>query len=276
MTKTTVSKTEKIWDDPRALKASAEVLAQSTPQLQAWCDSVPDALKLLRQDSDESFSTDGTTLLLEQFAPLWLQRQRVLLSLSYHHLCVNLFRPMISFNCKPSLEGLVDELAMRCAAHATSLSRITHQVLEQTSILDGWHEAFSCQWNAAMTLVGFVMVYPYSPMAAEVKAGINLAVSVFENFGAKFPVAANAMQITRGLPIKADLLAEQDSQSRYLTSPDATLWEGLKTLRREYPFNGSSGSCALGGNGDLDQSEFELLDLAVDVDFWNSVDMLWP
>ncbi|KAL6232425.1 hypothetical protein BDW75DRAFT_247156 [Aspergillus navahoensis] len=268
-----------IWDDPRALQASAEVLAQYTPRLEVWSDSVPDALKLLRQGNGKPFSTGGMPLLLEQFAPPWLQRQRVLLELAYHHLCINLYRPMISFSCEPSPGGLVEEFAMRCAAHAVSLSTITHQVLEETSILDGWHEAFYCQWNAAMTLIGVVMVYPYSPIAAEIKDAIGLAVAVFQNFGAKFPVAANAMKIIRCLLLKADLLAGQDlnqNHNEYLASPEATLWDDLSSLRREYPFNGNPVPDTVDGNGNMGQSELDLLDLAVDVDFWNSVDMLWP
>ncbi|KAL4982525.1 fungal-specific transcription factor domain-containing protein [Aspergillus falconensis] len=268
-----------IWDDPRALQASAEVLAQCTPRLQVWSDSVPDALKLLRQGNGKPFSTGGMPLLLEQFAPPWLQRQRVLLELTYHHLCINLYRPMISFSCKPSPGGLVEDLAMRSAAHAISLSKITHQVLEETSILDGWHEAFYCQWNAAMTLIGAIMVYPYSSVAAEIKGAIGLAVSVFENFGAKFPVAANAMKIIQCLLIKADLLAEQDLDWNHnddLASSAATLWDDLSSLRRGHPCNDNSVPYTVDGNANMGQSALDLLDLAVDVDFWNSVDMLWP
>jgi hypothetical protein len=268
-----------IWDDPCALQVSAEVLAQYTQCLQDWSDSVPDALRIRRQSNGTSFTTDGTRLSLERFAPHWLQRQRVLLELTYHHLCINIYRPMISFTCSTQPGGLVEELALRCAAHAVSLSKITHQVIEETSILDGWHEAFYCQWNAAMTLIGFIMVYPHAVIALEVKDAIRLAVSVFENFGAKFPVAANAMKIVRGLSNKADLLAEHSlaqSQNGYPNSTDAFLWDDSGSLHREFSYNGHSVSHSVDGNNVNGHSELDLLDLAFDVDFWNKVDMLWP
>ncbi|KAL4972403.1 fungal-specific transcription factor domain-containing protein [Aspergillus desertorum] len=268
-----------IWDDPSALHAGAEVLAQYISRLQVWSDSVPNALQLLRQGNGKAFSTDGMPLLLEQFAPSWLQRQRVLLELSYHHLCINLFRPMISFSCKPAPGVLVEELAKRCAAHAISLSRITHQVLEETSILDGWHESFYCQWNAAMTLIGVMMVHPNSSIAAETKTAIGLAVSVFENFGAKIPIAANAMKIVRGLLIKADLLGDKGlthNDIEIVTSSEASLWDDLNSVRKEYPFNGNFVPDFMDVNENTGQSELDLLGLAVDVDFWNPVDILWP
>lgn len=95
---------------------------------------------------------------------------------------------------------------MRCIAHAVLLTKITHQVLQETSILNGWHEAFYFQWNAAMTLIGAIMVSPFSSVACDIKSALALAVSVFENFGARMPVAANAMKIIRCLLRKVEIL----------------------------------------------------------------------
>ncbi|KAL4940747.1 hypothetical protein BDV06DRAFT_15461 [Aspergillus oleicola] len=268
-----------IWDDPDALQSGAEVLARHTPHLQAWCDTVPQPLALPRQDNGKSFSTSGPPLSLEQFIPPWLQRQRVLLELTYHHWCTNLYRPMVSFKCRPQPGSLVEVLAMRCAAHAISLSRITHQVLQETTILDGWHEAFYSQWNAAVTLVGVVMVYPHCSMAVQIRDAIALAIAVFENFGAKFAVAGNAARIVRGLLLKADLLASWPQAflpPEANANADAIIWDDLGSFNPEFVSHPHPANGTQNGENNNSHAGFDLLDLAGDVDFWNSVDMLWP
>ncbi|KAJ5562356.1 hypothetical protein N7535_003192 [Penicillium sp. DV-2018c] len=261
-----------IWDDRHALESSADVLSPHIQMLQEWSNAVPESLKLKRQNNGIPLSTDGTRLLFEQFAPLWLQRQRVLLEHSYHHLSVNLYRPLISFPSKPSPGSPAEEIAMRCASHAIMLSKITQQVLAETSILDGWHEAFHCQWNAAMTLIGFVMVYPDAPLATEARNAIDLAVDVFDNFGAKFSVAANAAKIMRDLCTKVDFLAKHNqSQRDPLNGVQTISMNDSMSIPQGLSFEASSSSYTNALAPDL-----SLFDMAVDVDFWNNLDALWP
>ncbi|KAL4955331.1 putative Zn(II)2Cys6 transcription factor [Aspergillus filifer] len=268
-----------IWDDPGYLQSGAEVLARHAAHLQEWCDSVPQPLALPRQDNGKPFSTGGPPLSLEQFVPPWLQRQRVLLELTYHHWCTNLYRPMVSFKSRPQpgTGSLIDVLAMRSAEHAIALSKITHQVMQETNLLDGWHEAFYCQWNAAVTLVGILMVYPHCSLAVQIRDAITFAVGVFENFGAKFAVAGDAARIMRGLLVKADILVTAPQASfpplelNGKANAIASIWDGFDSLTAGHAVNGMHN---IGDN--YSQTGFEILDLAGDIDFWNSVDMLWP
>jgi hypothetical protein len=46
-----------------------------------------------------------------------------------------------------------------------------------------------------MTLVGFIMAYPDAILVSEARSTVNLALSVFDNFGAKFTVARNAAKL---------------------------------------------------------------------------------
>lgn len=267
-----------IWDDSHALQASAEVLFPHIQILQEWTDSVPEALKLKRQNNGNPLSTDGTRLSIEQFAPLWLQRQRVLLEHSYHHLSINLYRPLISFSSKPSPGSRAEEIVMRCASHAIMLSKITQQVLADTSILDGWHEAFHCQWNAAMTLIGFLMVYPDASLTSEARNAIDLAVAVFDNFGAKFAVAANAAKIMRDLCTKVDSLAKRNqSQRDSLNGLQPISMDG--SIPQDLSFDSSPSSTLRDWSSyanDPTAPDLSLFDMAVDVDFWNNLDALWP
>jgi len=180
-----------------------------TDRLEEWLKDVPGALKTKRQNNGVPFSTDRSALKIEQFAPLWLQRQRLLLELMYHNLCTNLYRPSISFAPAAAQTPLADRTAIKCAAHAMALTHMMHQVLSSTSILAGWHEAFQWQWNAAMTLVGFVLAHPQGVSTRAARSTIDLSVAVFENFGNSFAVAAGAANIMSELCTKVDLLIEQ-------------------------------------------------------------------
>ena len=181
-------------------------------RLTEWLDGVPDALKMKRQSNGKSISTDLSLLEIEQFAPMWLQRQRLLLELLYHHLCTNLHRPSISFPSVPALTTLPDGSATKCAAHAMALTHIMHQVLLTTPILAGWLESFQWQWNASITLVGFILAYPQCASTLAARNALDLSVAVFEKFGESFSVAVSAADIIRGLGGKLDQLSvPQDS-----------------------------------------------------------------
>jgi hypothetical protein len=116
---------------------------------------LPNALKTKRQYEGRPLSTDGSVLEIEQFAPLWLQRQRLLLELTYHHLCINTFRPFISLVSAPAPGSLAEERGMICTAHAIAFTNNAHEVLSSTSILDGWHEVFQWQWKYVFIITSF-------------------------------------------------------------------------------------------------------------------------
>lgn len=136
-----------IWDDSQALEAGAMVLEPYTKQLDDWVRGVPNALKLKRQNDGRPLSTDSSALEIEQFAPLWLQRQRLLLELTYHSLSLNVYRGLIPIVSAPLPGPLAEKTGVLCAAHAIAFTNIAHQALSTTSILDGWHEVFQWQWK---------------------------------------------------------------------------------------------------------------------------------
>lgn len=187
--------------------SSGEIVSE---RLNEWLKGVPGALKTKRQSNGDPFSTDLSAVEIEQFAPLWLQQQRLLLELIYHNLCTNLYRPFISFPSATALDHLPDKAAVKCAAHAMALTQIMHQVLLSTSILDGWYEAFQWQWNATMTIVGYVLAYPSCALTRKARHSIDLSIAVFEKFGDSFAVAASAADIMRDLRAKVDFLMEQN------------------------------------------------------------------
>jgi hypothetical protein len=212
-----------IYSDPVALKRCANFFSTSIPALQTWAQEVPDGLKTERKGDGVPFSTDLSALDVEPFAPLWLKRQRLLLELLYHNLSMNLHRIFITYPTTPPLADSTSPVyATAAAAHGMAITSIMHQIMTETDILAGWHEAFQWQWNAAITLVGFLLASPGYSTAASVRKVVDQALTVFEVFGRSFAAAASAATVVRGLVEKTDFLKEraqvEENQARSTTA----------------------------------------------------------
>lgn len=266
-----------VLDDTQDLESIAELMLHHTRLFEEWADCVPDVLRTRRQSNGYSFSTDTTVIEIEHFAPLWLQRQRLMLELMYHNLCTNLYRPFITFTSARDASSLAEQAAIRCAAHAMALTHITHQVLSSTSILDGWHEAFQWQWNAAMTLAGFVLAYPQGTSTSAARSVIDLSIAVLGKFGKSFDVAASAASIIRDLSTKIDLLAERSGATR-----DAVRPVGACEMPTDDTLMSSNTSTISFMDGNASHNSFDitadqdLFGMALAVDLWGDLDTLWP
>jgi hypothetical protein len=199
-----------LYTSPDSLETCAKFLSENMHGLRTWVQEVPDSLKTTRKHSGQPFSTDRSPLDVDLFAPLWLQRQRLVLGLLYHNLALNLYRPFICFSpatnsCIPLAEGH----AISCVNHAMALTNIMHQVLTGTDILSGWHEPYLWQWNATISLIGFILAYPVAPSTPSARQAIRSAVAVFEKLGNNFAMAASAANVTRDLAAKADFLIDR-------------------------------------------------------------------
>ncbi|KAI1333877.1 hypothetical protein F5Y15DRAFT_322895 [Xylariaceae sp. FL0016] len=202
-----------IYDDPAALEAYANFLVTPLKRFEDWVKSVPPALQAKRKDNGAPLSTDRSPVIIEQLAPLWLQRQRLLLELLYHNLIMNTYRPFLSFpsqsNTTSTPTPMTLEHATSAAEHGMALTRVMHQSLSESDILlAGLHEAFQWQWNAGLTLAGYLFAHPNTPTSAAVRQTIDLAVIVFEMFGLGFGAGNHAANVMRDLAAKIDLLAE--------------------------------------------------------------------
>ncbi|KAI1327410.1 hypothetical protein F5Y16DRAFT_371942 [Xylariaceae sp. FL0255] len=202
-----------IYDDPEAMERYAEFLAIAMKPLNCWVDSVPNVLKTQRKGGGRPLSLDAEPLVVEPVAPLWLQRQRLLLELLYNVLATNLYRPFISFpksiTSYSSLGSVAQSHAAAAAKHSVMTTRIMHQmVVEYPDLLAGWHEAFQWQWNAALTLTGYLFAHPQSPISPSVREAIDLAIVVFEDFARSFGGSMSGATVTKDLTAKIDFLAE--------------------------------------------------------------------
>ncbi|KAH8431432.1 fungal specific transcription factor domain-containing protein [Aspergillus melleus] len=213
-----------LYTDPTSLETCAEFLLSCLECMHNWLDTVPDALKTKRKDGTAAFATENVCLEIERFAPEWLQRQRVLLELLYHNLSMNLCRPFICFpTSKATVTPNADTLATKSVHHAMALTHIMYQMITETKLLNGWHEAFQWQWNAALSMVGFALAYPFRPITPTVRDAIDTAIAVFEIMGKSFAVAASAANVTRDVAAKADFLVQRahgGNAARALSPPE--------------------------------------------------------
>ncbi|PGH17997.1 hypothetical protein AJ80_04618 [Polytolypa hystricis UAMH7299] len=264
---------ETVWDNLQALEAHAEFMRPYAKTLEDWANDVPNALRTKRQGNGSSLSMDGSSLEIEQFAPLWLQRQRIILELMYHTLSSNLCRPFIAFGSAPK-STTTDLMATKCAHHAIALTQITHQVLSSTSILAGWHEAFQWQWYAAMTLVGFVLAYPQSAPTLAARRAIDQSVAVLDIFGDSFAIGIQAANIVRDLGTKVDFLLQQNQAGRNASSGNVSTRDQIAPTAN---FRGLE-------EGDLMSISFDnltaesmqdIFQVALDIDQCSNLDMLW-
>ena len=269
-----------LYDDAQSLETCADFLQSSISCLRVWLQDVPDALKTKRKHAGEHgsgqpFSTDRSALDVEVFAPLWLQRQRLLLELLYHNLSMNLYRPFITFSpASSSPTPLAERNAVLCNKHAMTVTQIMHQILTETDILNGWHEPFQWQWNAALSLIGFTLAYPTGPCTANAREAISSAIEVFEKLGNNFAVATSAANVTRDLTAKADLLL-----NRFGTATVDPSLSGNVDALQAYSNHTSNEHLVPqeeGGTSAIDQNMLAgSMGLAFTVDSFNSFEPLW-
>lgn len=276
-----------VWDDPDALEAHARFMQPYESAMEDWANGVPGALRTKREGNGQPLSTDGSALEVEQFAPLWLQRQRLLLELMWHNMCIYQYRPFITFSAASPTPTLAEQMAVKCALHATTLTRIMHQIISSTEILTGWHEAFQWQWNAAVTLVGFVLAYPHNPATPAATSSLDLSVAIFDIFSEGCVVSAGAADITRKLAAKVDLLTQQAQGAPGMvgdgwtgdnagSSVASSGFDGLLTGGSLPETGMSHGALSFDFDDVAGTAVQDLFQMTVAVDQWSGLDLLWP
>jgi hypothetical protein len=246
------------WENPKVLEAHMDLMDLHSKRIDIWINGVPKSLKTKRKNHGQPISVDCSPLELEQYVPLWLHRQRLLLELTYHHLSTSTYRPFINLNHTLTKHPREENFAARCALHSIALTHITHQIVSLTSILDGCNEVFQFQWNASITLAGFLLAYPKSSSAIAAQNALRISASVFDIYGKHFSMAPSAANIVRSLIKKIDFLVQDDQTSP--PSPQESLDNGPM----------------FGGPTYIAELNIDWFDQAVSVDLCENLDSFWP
>jgi hypothetical protein len=180
------STSSSIYDNPMRLEEAAKSLQQNMKSVHEWTNTVPDQLKLHRRNSPEAFSTSRIPLSIDHYAPLWLQRQCVIVELYYHNWCTLLYRPFLRFSTRlKMLTPVASSHAATCINHAIATTYIIEQVLRETDILTNWPQGYHCQFDAVIVLLGFCLYNPACVKRPAAEKAIAIGIENFKLFAAQ-------------------------------------------------------------------------------------------
>ncbi|PNP55566.1 hypothetical protein FNYG_15480 [Fusarium nygamai] len=242
----------------------SSVSAPGMDRIQAWGESLPHMLKTERRRGGKPLSTDLSEVEIEPFAPVSLRRQRLMLELFYHELMLTLGRHSISQSLtrSRSIEPAPShEVADISALHAAATTKLLYQVYQEYDILNGWYEPFNCQWNAAITLVGYLLACPSDSQTAIIaRTALSQSITVLEKMGEFFGTASSAAGVIRTLHQRLNMPAEahmaMDSNTITPDTVQAMEFNDLGAL--DLSFEGILGTFGT-------ESEFERLGFGIDM-----------
>ncbi|KAH8431488.1 putative transcription factor [Aspergillus melleus] len=207
-----------------------------------------------------------------------LQHQlSTLLELQYRDIIISLHRVFIQFPTQP----LVPRSSPQAEAHAATALKhglatieTVHRCMSQTDLFFGSCEIYQYQWNAVLTLMGFMLAYPFCHRCPMARGYIDMALETFEFAGPKNDVAVRAACLTRHLRAKVDKLtmilnidyrkaAETSAKSGTVPLDDVHVRLG-GGLDRNSTTDGGLGlgsDLGQGGGGDALWSWVDLIDL---------------
>ncbi|KAI2610580.1 hypothetical protein GGR54DRAFT_651731 [Hypoxylon sp. NC1633] len=148
----------------------------------------------------------------------------VLLELQYYDEVIGLHR---SFICFPNKQLITqrnpkgDTHATVALHHAIATVDLGHRVMSTTDVLFGRSEVYQWQWNALLTLFGFLLGYPLCEFAPRARHHAQLALELFQAADPRNMVAVRAAAVARSLCAKVDCLVKmlKRSESNESASP---------------------------------------------------------
>ncbi|KAI0844483.1 fungal-specific transcription factor domain-containing protein [Daldinia vernicosa] len=133
----------------------------------------------------------------------------IFLELQYYDEIIGLHRPFICFPAGlvvPKSNPQRDAHATTSLQHAIATVDLTHRIMSTTDVLCGHGEIWQWQWNALLTLIGFLMGYPFCIYAPAARHHVQLALEIFSAADPGNSVAVRAAAVTRSLCAKVDNL----------------------------------------------------------------------
>ncbi|KAF5972666.1 hypothetical protein FBULB1_8616 [Fusarium bulbicola] len=150
------------------------------------------------------------------------------------------------------------EVADISVLHAAATTKLLHQVYQEYEILNGWYEPVNCQWNAAITLVGYLLACPQDSRSNTIaRTALSQSIKVLEKMGEFLGTASSAAGVIRTLHQRLNMTAEV-----YMTAdsiPDTVQDMDLADLGAlDLSFEGILGTFGT-------ESEFEGLGFGIDM-----------
>jgi hypothetical protein len=133
------------------------------------------------------------------------------LMLQYHNVMVGLHRVFIQFPSHPlapKSTPKADAHAATALNHALTMIKISHNAMATQDVLHGLSELYQYLWNAVITIIGFMLAYPYCHRCSVARVYLHLALEIFDSAGKENFTATRAATLTRHLCTKVDSLVQ--------------------------------------------------------------------
>ncbi|CEJ59025.1 hypothetical protein PMG11_07662 [Penicillium brasilianum] len=211
----------------RTLELCAEYLSQEITRLYQWRDQILCTepftnMKLACRTYNPQTRgvTDGSNS--DSDAHVYHQSpahtlQQTLLELQYHDIVIWFHQSFIQF---PS-RGLVPQRSPKADIHATTalqyaltLTDLVHLRMLNHDTLYGCSDVYQYVWNAALTLIGFMLAYPLCHWFPIARQHVEISLQIFEAGKISNPIASRAARLTEYLLGRVnDLMELLNSQS---------------------------------------------------------------
>lgn len=208
-------------DRGRTLELCAEYLSQEITRLYQWrdqmlCTEPFTSMKLACRTYNPQTRgvTDGSNS--DSDAQMYHQSpahtlQQTLLELQYHDVVIWFHQSFIQF---PS-RGLVPQRSPRADIHATTalqyaltVTDLIHSRMLNHDALYGCSDVYQYVWNAALTLIGFMLAYPLCHWFPIARQHLEISLQIFEAGKILNPIASRAARLTEYLLGRVNVLME--------------------------------------------------------------------
>ncbi|KAF3396495.1 hypothetical protein F1880_006677 [Penicillium rolfsii] len=198
------------------IESRAEALSDFLFKLRNWRDELPQAKdfeKMHFDVPDLPSAPKGAAIVenedTEQSPIITLLSTSLLLQ--YHNVMVGLHRVFIQFPSHPLIPKSTPRAAAHAATalnHALTMIQISHNVMATQDFLHGLSELYQYLWNAVITIIGFMLAYPYCHRCSVAREYLYLALEIFDSAGKENFTATRAATLTRHLCAKVQSLVQ--------------------------------------------------------------------
>ncbi|KAF9888567.1 hypothetical protein FE257_008499 [Aspergillus nanangensis] len=161
-------------------------------------------------NSIENHTYDSNEEGLKKYTPVQILLT-TLLELQYHDIMITLHRVFIQFpesSFPGRLTPLSDSHGATALNHAMATAYLVHSRMAHNDSLYGCCELYQYQWNAVLTIMGFILAYPYCQRVFKARRYVDLALEIFESAGPHNVAARRFTDITRQTCTKMDTLLD--------------------------------------------------------------------
>ncbi|EKG18850.1 Transcription factor fungi [Macrophomina phaseolina MS6] len=203
------------------VEAQAKMLAETLGPVRDWDRSLQESepFSTLNLDPDTAIAQSGHTDGISTISDSGTVRalQRTLLKVHYHNSLMTLYRAYIRFpfrSLTPVRSPRVDVNATMAVKHAIALTATVFDSFHVDDLLYGICEVYHAQWNAVLTMAGFILSYPLCRYSRLARQHFPKAIAVFDTVAGRIATVGRLAVVGRDLCDRVDRLVRLAEESQ--------------------------------------------------------------